>query len=196
MKTKHATREAWLNAAVAHLAKEFTQPVPKKLRVSCGFPSRNALGAKRQRIGECWSDKASDGKVFEIFISPVLAKPLPVLETLIHEIVHAVVGLECGHKGAFKTVATAIGLEGKMTATHAGAALASRLGGVAKLLGPYPHDHLNGMTNGKPKDVCRLVKAECPDCGYVIRTTRKWIDESGLPTCPCGSEFQEPEGDE
>lgn len=39
----------------------------------------------------------------------------------------------------------------------------------------------------------RLVKVECPGCGYVLRTTRKWLDV-GLPTCCCGEEMQESDG--
>lgn len=31
----------------------------------------------------------------------------------------------------------------------------------------------------------RLRKAECDECGYVIRVTREWIAR-GLPLCPCG----------
>lgn len=27
---------------------------------------------------------------------------------------------------------------------------------------------------------------ECPECGYTVRTTARWIAE-GLPTCPCGA---------
>ena len=35
----------------------------------------------------------------------------------------------------------------------------------------------------------RLLKALCPDCGYVIRVTAKWV-EVGLPVCPCGATFE------
>lgn len=28
-----------------------------------------------------------------------------------------------------------------------------------------------------------LIKCECPDCGYVVRTTAKWL-ELGDPICP------------
>jgi hypothetical protein len=28
-----------------------------------------------------------------------------------------------------------------------------------------------------------MLKAECPECGYTIRLTKKWADV-GLPTCP------------
>jgi hypothetical protein len=30
-----------------------------------------------------------------------------------------------------------------------------------------------------------LVKCPKPECGYQVRTTRKWLDV-GVPTCPCG----------
>jgi hypothetical protein len=36
----------------------------------------------------------------------------------------------------------------------------------------------------------RMLKVECPDCGYTLRTTRKWLD-TGLPSCPAGNEMQE-----
>lgn len=193
----YPTREAWLNAALLLLSREFKEefgkPVPKALRVSCGFPSRNALGNKKRRVGECWSDKASDGKVFEIFISPLLSKPIEVLDTTLHEMIHATVGLECGHKGEFVRVWKRMGFVGKPTADEAGPELITALKPLAVKLGPYPHDRLNRMTNGKKPDKCRLVKAECEECGYVIRTTRKWIDEAGLPTCVCGGDFVESE---
>jgi len=28
-----------------------------------------------------------------------------------------------------------------------------------------------------------MLKAECPECGYTIRLTKKWA-EVGLPSCP------------
>ncbi|MDQ6920240.1 MAG: hypothetical protein M3256_12390 [Actinomycetota bacterium] len=28
-----------------------------------------------------------------------------------------------------------------------------------------------------------MLKAECPECGYTIRLTKKWADV-GLPSCP------------
>ena len=33
------------------------------------------------------------------------------------------------------------------------------------------------------KQSTRLLKAECPECGYTIRVSKKWAD-LGLPTCP------------
>jgi hypothetical protein len=28
------------------------------------------------------------------------------------------------------------------------------------------------------------LKAECGDCGYTVRVTRKWVDDAGAPHCP------------
>jgi hypothetical protein len=36
-----------------------------------------------------------------------------------------------------------------------------------------------------PAKTCRLRKAECRGCGYVIRVSRECIAR-GLPTCVCG----------
>lgn len=31
----------------------------------------------------------------------------------------------------------------------------------------------------------RLLKAQCGDCAYTVRITRKWLAELGPPLCPC-----------
>ena len=42
-----------------------------------------------------------------------------------------------------------------------------------------------------PYRSARNRKAECVDCGYVIRLTREWIG-AGLPSCACGGMFELP----
>lgn len=37
----------------------------------------------------------------------------------------------------------------------------------------------------KKKQTTRHIKCVCPECGYVARITRKWIN-AGCPACPCG----------
>jgi len=184
----HDTREAWLNAGIAALRPHFGQAgytVPDNVRVTCGWPSKGALARKNRRIGECWSDTASDGKVFEIFISPALADPSRVLDILTHELVHTTVGLLAKHGKLFKRCALAVGLEGKMRATVAGPALRVTLEGYSKTLDTYPHQELkHSMTTGEKKQTARLIKAECGPCGYTVRVTRKWLDEAGAPLCP------------
>ena len=75
-----------------------------------------------------------------------------------------------------------------MTATHAGPNLASTLKRIAEDLGPLPHAAFTPMTNGKKKQTTRLLKAVCrcggDDMEYIVRITRKALDERGAPICP------------
>src|SRR5271157_261254 len=123
-------REDYLQQAIDLLRPDFAQaefPLPEKIRVSCGFPSKSALAKSKQRIGECWGVESSEDSSFQVFVSPVLKESVEVLATLVHELVHTAVGIECKHRGKFPKAAKAVGLEGKMTATTAGDALKIRL---------------------------------------------------------------------
>ena len=187
-----ATREQWLNEAAKLLCPLFEEhgaTIPTNTRYSCGWPSKSALSAKKQRIGECWTKDVSGDEHWEIFISPSLGDPIKVLGVLVHEIVHACVGLAAGHRGSFKKLATAVGLEGKMTATSESDALKARLKIISEKLGTYPHAALVGGSNGRKKEGTRLLKISCPDCGYTARVANKWL-EVGLPTCCCGAEME------
>lgn len=186
---KYETREQYLTAAVKLMEPLFQRngaSLPK-VRVSTGWPSTKALSRKNRRIGECWDKSASADGVFEIFISPCLdkvAEPSGVLATLVHECDHAAVGLECGHKGAFKKLAKKLGLEGKMTATVAGEALLAEIKAWSEQLGDYPHAKLDLTKSPRKKQSTRMIKCECGQCGFTVRTSRKWLDEVGAPHCP------------
>lgn len=180
------TREQWLSGAVGELRPLFKRaghPIPKKVRATCGFPSKLGVAREHRRVGECWSDKASAGRVFEIFISPTLAKPLDVLATLAHECAHAAVGLKCKHAGPFRQCALAIGLTGKMTETEPGDDFIAFSKPALRKLGKYPHDRLN-VSSATKTQTTRLLKCECPECGYTCRVTRIWIEAAGAPICP------------
>lgn len=185
---QHVHREAWLSAVADGLRepfKRFGAEIPAKVRIACGFPSRAALnGVRNQRIGECWSNTASGDDHFEIFISPVIADPMRAAGILAHELIHAAVGVKAGHKAPFKRLAKAIGLEGKMTVTTEGEAFKQLARPILEAVGPYPHGELHAMTNGRKKQVARLIKCECATCGYVVRTAQSWIDDKGAPHCP------------
>lgn len=187
-KTETVTREAWLNRALVELRPWFKDragvEVPSDARVSVGFPGG---GSARKRIGECWARSQSKDKVNEIFISPVLSDPIRMLDVLVHEAVHAVDDCQSGHKEAFKRTALAVGLEGKMTATHAGEELKAELERIIKALPPLTHGALDLST--RKKQPTRLVKLECDNCGMIIRTTAKWIEQTGNPACACGGHF-------
>lgn len=176
-------RETWLTTAIHALvplfdAQEISLP---PVRVSCGFPG--GRGSKASTIGQCWNTAASTDEVSQIFISPVLDDKVQVLATLVHELIHAVDNCESGHKGPFAKMAKAMGLTGKMTATVAGEDLVKDL--EALDLPDYPHAALVPGAGGGKKDGTRMIKVICPEDGYTLRTTKKWID-IGLPSCPCG----------
>jgi hypothetical protein len=192
----HATRESWLLAAVALMTPLFKgkdYEVPVNLQVACGWPSKSGLAAKKRRVGECWASEASSDKKFQIFISPWLNNVTvenDVLATLVHEVVHAVVGLDAKHGKVFKKCALAVGLDGKMTATFAGPELLEYIKGWAEKLGAYPNGKLDSMKSLTKKDTCRQLKCECPQCGYTVRLSRKWMEEVGLPHCPKHGEMK------
>jgi hypothetical protein len=190
MKTREVTREEWLLDAIELLKEDFGPyaEIPEKLRVTCGWPSRGGRATKKKVLGECWKPECSEDGHTEVFIAPTLSDGLGVLDVLTHELVHAAVGCDQGHKGEFRTVAVAIGLEGKMTATVAGEDLLVRLREIETQLGEYPHAKLTPIN--KKTQGTRMLKLQCKECGWMARTSRKWMD-LGLPTCACGTVMEE-----
>jgi hypothetical protein len=187
------TREEWLLAMTEELRPLFAAaaaPLPEKLRVSCGWPSNRGLaspGSTSRTIGQCWpTDFSADGTP-EVFVSPYVADAVDVAAVLVHELIHVFDNCRNGHKAPFRRIALAVGLAGRMTATHAGPELAAHLNALCSKVGPYPHASLD--RSQVKKQGTRMLKVECPDCGYTVRTTAKWIEE-GLPTCPCGTEME------
>ncbi len=179
------TREAWLERAAVLMGEALFAPhgyTLPKVRVSIGFTG-SKLGAKA--LGACWSPGASSDNVCQIFITPTTSDSVNIQATLLHELVHAVVGNDKGHGPVFKSCAVKLGLEGKMTATVAGAALTKRLNEFVEVLGPIPHAKLNYQMNPKKKQTTRLLKALCPSTEYTVRITQKWVAEFGAPLCAC-----------
>lgn len=192
------TREDWLNRAATTLIPVVVDKgegrTIDKVYISVGWPSVRGLSKKRRRVGECWSAKTSkDGLTPHIFISPLLDDTIDVLGTLVHELVHAL-GIY-NHKGEFRSVAVAVGLTGRMTATVPGEELRGLLEGIGQGLGEYPHSGINPADGERPvkKQGTRLLKAVCDneECGTIIRVTRKVVEYPGLPICRCGGSFEE-----
>lgn len=185
-------REAWLYAVAERMWPMLLKhggAKPKSYRVSCGWPSKSALlraSSKSRRIGEAWHAGSGDDSR-EIFISPALENPVAVADVLLHEMIHAALPGEVGHRAPFPQIAKKLGLEGKPTATYAGEALAQVLAEITAEVGPYPHAKLDATPHRKQGT--RMMKVQCPDCGYTLRTTRVWL-EVGVPTCPCGATME------
>jgi hypothetical protein len=184
--TMALSREEWLGRAlhdcIAPYLAQHGADVPPDCRVSVGFPGG---GSARKRIGECWPRSRSSIGVNEIFINPALREQFSAVEVLVHEAIHASDDCASGHKGHFARVAKACGLEGKMTATHAGDALRVVIESWIAALPPIEHGALS--LDGRKKQTTRLLKAECNACGCAVRITQKWLDNVGAPYCGCGA---------
>jgi SprT-like family protein len=186
---KYPTREQWLLAAVEIFTPLFTTAGYKvpKVRVTCGWPSAGGLKKKGRTIGQCWDADVAADNVHQIFISPVLEAnedECGVIPTLIHEVVHAVVGIKEKHNKVFKKCAHAVGLTGKMTSTEADANLLAAMKQWSEILGVYPHAKLDPKLSPVKKQSARMVKMECKTCGYIARTAKKWLQEVGPCLCP------------
>lgn len=201
-------REAWLTAFAEAIAPVITQRTGVKVslaktRLSCSFPRTRATPSRktgRVTIGQCLMGHKSG--INEIMISPlrdtIIEKNAAgewhgIAETIIHELLHAALPLGTGHKAPFARAAKAMGLEGKPTETYAGEELANIIKEVSAPLGAYPHAAIDGDFGTKQST--RLLKVQCVDCGYVneagngytARITMTWIENAGLPVCPCGA---------
>lgn len=192
--SKQTTREQYLVRAIDLLRPWFKKaghPLPKTVKVTCGWPSSRGLSRKKRAIGECFPSKCSKDKSNEIFLSPYMdvwvagPKEQCVGETLVHELCHAVDDCENAHKAPFVKIMKAVGLEGKPTSTVPGDEVHAELKRIESKLGKYPHSKLDFTKLDKKSQTTRLIKATCPDCGYNVRVTRKWLEEVGAPLCPC-----------
>lgn len=123
----HHHRESWLLAAVEQMRPLFLAKrlvIPAQLMVSCGFAS---TGIRSHHIGQCWSRVSSTNDQNQIFISPTLGDPVKVLDTLVHELVHAVDNCAHSHGKEFKKMALSLGMTGPMRSAGAGPELKKTL---------------------------------------------------------------------
>jgi hypothetical protein len=189
--TLTAIREDWLIRAVAHLELIFQRSgyqIPR-VKVSIGFPS---TGAKGRHLGQCWGSKASEDGINQIFIAPNQSDPLEVLDTLTHELVHAVDDCKSGHGEGFKKIATDVGLKGPMRSAGAGEYLKQDLIKIAQALGHFPHAKLL-IARGASRAGIKRPGAKCAKCGYEVVMLKKHLDK-GPPICPKDQEVMEETG--
>jgi hypothetical protein len=215
------TREEWLYKLADLIRPVFKRhgfEIPK-FRAAVGF---GANGVKGASTGECWNAAISDDGHYEIFLNPGRADSIKVACTFTHELIHAAVGLEHGHRGDFAKLALAVGFRAPLTEAQQPDTLTAWLKPLVEKIGAFPHAALRSSFAGSrtfrkgdggislrkgvdlpadrgsddddsddepvestrpPKQDARLIKCECGECGYVVRTTRKWL-EIGAPHCP------------
>lgn len=177
------TREQWLLDAIKIIGDEKFKPLGHKfndIRVSVGFTD------KKKAIGQWWIPQATTDNHSSIFLHPGHATPVEILGTLVHELVHDVVGV--GHGPKFKKLALSVGLEGKMRATVSSKELEKYLETVVKRLGKFPHSRLKQSASPVKKQTTRMIKMECRQCGYICRAATTTIIDHGAVICPCNDE--------
>ena len=122
-------------------------------------------------------------------------------ELLLHELAHAE-NNTCGvkdcsgrvHNKHFKLMAERLGLEVKPRDKSVGYGFTDLAQGGKDFLKKIAFKRelftsYRVQATSKTSAGSRLLKMECPGCGYVIRTTQKWIDV-GSPKCCCGEKME------
>jgi len=164
---------------------------------------------RRKAVGWFWAGrwiipgKTKKGNVpayNEINMSAELLSSHNMGELLLHELAHAE-NNTCGtkdcsgrvHNKHFKSMAEHLGLEVKPRDKSVGygyTELAQAGEDFLKKIVFKRELFTSCRVVDGPKAASggRLLKLECGGCGYVIRSTQKWID-TGTPTCICGDEF-------
>lgn len=139
------TREAWLQRAAGQMQdwlRQATGKLQPSVHVSMGFPAASQCRLDKV-LGGCFSAEFSIDGNPHIFISPIMAgdpaASQGVLATLLHELIHAMLGSGKGHGKEFQRVAATVGLQPPWKATTAGEQLLLRLRALADSLGAWEH---------------------------------------------------------
>jgi hypothetical protein len=134
------TREQWLEKAIDKLRPEFKKrcgvKIPKKIKVSISYPRGRSA---KKVLGQCLDRSISTGRYFEILIIPTTDKPVAILETLAHELIHAIVGTDQGHKKEFSQCARRFGFLRPWWNTPSSRELKLMFKRIASRMPKFPH---------------------------------------------------------
>lgn len=173
------TREQWLNECAAMIIAEVIKPAvesewnPTAAKPLPEPPYRISVAPlKAKHLGECFPRSRSEDAHNEIFITAKEADSLEVLDTLVHELIHAYDDCKSGHKHFFAKIARAVGLDGKLTSTHAGPVLKAKLQEYVELFGPIPHAALTLVNKSRGRNNNKIV---CNSCDFKANTSAKWV---------------------
>jgi hypothetical protein len=141
-------------------------------------------------LGQCFDKTTSTDDHYELFISPEVGKngeeladkasTVNILETIAHELVHATVGNDHGHQGAFIGCAAAVGFIRPWRYTPAGEKMMGMIEQIVAKQGLFPAGAIKLLKKPQGKS---LIKCEC-ECGFKAYVTRKMMEEIGVPVCP------------
>lgn len=187
-----AESERVLSAAIKHFDLKIK---PEQLCVTV-----QSKGRKRA-VGWFWAQRWSKAKVkdalHEINLSAELISDHDMGELMLHELAHAenfaLDIKDCSgrvHNKHFKSMAERLGLEVKPRDKSVGYGYTDLAQPGKDFLASIKFNkavfdaHRIAAPKNSPKPGSRMIKCECPTCGYVCRTTRTWLDDVGAPHCP------------
>ena len=199
----------WFEKATQSLSDKVFRPhgfkVPKNIRINVSEMRTANKTTAHTTLGRCYPTHFTTGKhdnpapkreqvnIIQMNIATTgKDNSVNVLDTLAHELIHAIDDNKSGHKkgGAFDKMARAIGLEGKLTSTYAGEELKGRLNGIIKTIGKFPLQEVN--LEGLRRDTNRNLKVRCydteNDCDHGFNTNRYRIEQMISRTCLCCGE--------
>lgn len=181
----YQTREEWLTAAL-QVIRAHVPGIASRIRVACGFPS---TFRRSGTLAESWPSEASGDATHEILISPTVALPAQVFPLLLSQALHSLPGAMSRESVTWREACIDAGLapaDEHWRSVDAGEDCWSTFGAAVEALGQYPHAEI--ATGAKKTQATRMLKLRCPQCGYIVRTTAKWL-QTGLPTCHDGATF-------
>ena len=178
MKNKYKTREEYLQRAYSLLNEVAFKPNGQEcppVNISCSWIIGNRT-ANKKTLGACSERDASTGKINEIKIVPTVDDSFLAIDTLAHEMAHAVDNCQNGHKAPFRKICLAVGLDGnsQMTYAEAGEKLGKTIKNIIATIGEYPHKAV--IVGNAKKQSTRNLKVECNKCDFSFRTSRKNVE--------------------
>lgn len=167
-------RVGWLDALYRELLGKFKAQypninLPDDACVTVGYPPLNARGKRGERrgcyIGQEWHGNDAE-KAFVTIHPERLKTPEKAAQAIVEEIVRSTWGPRRLEARLSKVVG-----ECKPKIQEAVDAVGDPPPGFAQ------------MTEPKPQQKARLLKVECPDCGYTVRVANSWLKKA-KPICP------------
>jgi len=190
----NGTREEYLQKAKDELNgrvfKQAGYEIPE-VKIACSW----ALGTadkNKKTLGQCVPRSWSKANINEIMIMPTVDDSEQVIDTLAHELVHAVDDNKSGHGAGFRKICLAVGLNGssQMRYACAGDELKQTITEIVKDIGLYPHNEL--QIHKRKRQTTRMLKVSCTECNFSYRTSRKNIGMMANTICNgCGSDSLE-----
>jgi len=191
---KYKTREEYLQRAYALLNHTAFKPNGHEcppIKVACSWIV-GTRASNKKTLGQCSNKKSSEANINEIRIVPTVDDSFMAIDTLAHEMAHAVDDCKSGHGVEFKKICMAVGLDGntQMRYAEAGEKLGKTIKNIIATIGEYPHDKMN--ISDMKKQTTRNIKMECSSCGFGWRASRSMIERMSNITCNgCGSDTLE-----